>query len=144
MDSMDHSLPCLMDGMGSLTTLCDGEDLVVGIMQCKLGFLSTTGLQQFSLNHHHQPRTKFHLIAIIFICVALCFSPFAFSYIPIPMPPSPPLKVVAFWTCCFVYDWRFTPPNKLGSWDSTLGNMLMFHHYIRSSIEWKSGIPIYS
>ncbi len=28
-------------------------------------------------------RTKFHLIAVIFIRVAFCFSPFAFSYIPI-------------------------------------------------------------
>ncbi len=77
MNSMDHSLPCLMDGMGSLTTLCDGEDLVVGNTQCTLGIVSTTWLQQFSLNHHHQTRTKFHLIAIIFI------SPFEFSYIPI-------------------------------------------------------------
>jgi hypothetical protein len=53
MDSMDHSLPCLIDGMGSLTTLCDGEDLVIGITQCTLGSVSTTQLQQFSINHHH-------------------------------------------------------------------------------------------
>jgi hypothetical protein len=83
MDGMDHLVPCLMNGMGSLTTLCDGEDLVVGITQCTLGSLSITQLQQFSLDHHHQPRTKFHLIAIIFVCVAFCFSHFAFSYIPI-------------------------------------------------------------
>jgi hypothetical protein len=83
MDSMDHSLPCLMDGMGSLAALCDGEDLVIGITQCTLGSVSTSWLQQFSLNHHHQPRTKFHLIAVIFIPVAFCFLPFAFSYIPI-------------------------------------------------------------
>lgn len=59
MDSMDHSLPCLIDGMGSLTTLCDGEDLVIGITQCTLGSVSTIQLQQFSLNHHHRQEQSF-------------------------------------------------------------------------------------
>jgi hypothetical protein len=93
---MDHSLPCLMDGMGSLAALCDGEDLVIGITQCTVGSVSTSRLQQFSLNHHHQQEQSFISLLSSLSVLHFVFHPLHFPTFPFPVPPLPPLRVVAF------------------------------------------------